>query len=173
MRKGVFGFFFFCLVSIGAAQGNLQFNQVLLVDSALQTVPANKVWKITGISGREYRLNECVDISNNSTHELKAARCGYITGVGSSSFRSNYFITLFWVNGKRNVVSVESLPTSSTQIFSHQNNCAGPTGSYFHFDCAKMLGSPHIFPMWLPSGSTLQTGGPNTTMSVLEFNIVP
>ena len=75
MRKGVLGFFFFCLVSMGMAQGNLQFNQVLLVDSDLQTVPANKVWKINSISGNERRTNECVDISANSNHELRSAQC--------------------------------------------------------------------------------------------------
>jgi hypothetical protein len=28
-------------------------------------------------------------------------------------------------------------------------------------------------PMWLPAGATLRSGGPNTWLSVLEFNIVP
>jgi hypothetical protein len=27
--------------------------------------------------------------------------------------------------------------------------------------------------MWLPAGTTLMSGGPNTVLSVLEFNIVP
>ena len=51
MKQGVFVFFFIGLLSLGKAQGNLQFNQALLLDSALATVPANKVWKITAVSG--------------------------------------------------------------------------------------------------------------------------
>jgi hypothetical protein len=27
--------------------------------------------------------------------------------------------------------------------------------------------------MWLPAGTTVRTGGPNTLLSVLEFNILP
>ena len=170
MKKGLIALFFFCLVSMGMAQGNLQFNQVLLVDSALRTVPANKAWKITAISGSEYRLNECVDISANSIHELKSARCGFSTTT--ASFIGNYSISLFLVNGKRVINSIEGLPTSSSTYYQFTNCTGGGSGSY-NFTCANKSTNPNILPMWLPAGATLRSGGPNTWLSVLEFNIVP
>ncbi len=45
--KTITPFFFVLLFStLGFSQGNLQFNQVKLV-SAIETVPAGKVWKVT------------------------------------------------------------------------------------------------------------------------------
>ena len=38
------------LTSITFAQANLQFSQVILVGSSIQTIPENKVWKIESIS---------------------------------------------------------------------------------------------------------------------------
>ncbi len=111
MKQGVFVLFFIGLLSLGKAQGNLQFNQALLLDSALATVPANKVWKITAVSGSEYRLNECVNISANSNHELKSARCGQASTT--ASFIANYSVSAFIVNNKRIINSVEGLPSSS------------------------------------------------------------
>ena len=168
MKKGLIALFFFCLVFMGMAQGNLQFNQVLLVDSALRTVPANKAWKITAISGSEYRLNECVDISANSIHELKSARCGYSSTTGS--FIGNYSISLFLVNGNRVINSIEGLPISVTAWCN--SNCTSGCATR-DFTCANRDTNPNILPMWLPAGATLRSGGPNTWLSVLEFNIVP
>ncbi len=162
--------FFFCLVSMGMAQGNLQFNQVLLVDSALRTVPANKAWKITAISGSEYRLNECVNISANSNHELKSARCGYSSTT--ASFIGNYSISLFLVNGNRVINSIEGMP-SSTSAFYQTSNCSGNTYRFIVSPVRIGITNPNILPMWLPAGATLRSGGPNTWLSVLEFNIVP
>ena len=170
MKHGVLVLFFIGLLSLGNAQGNLQFNQALLLDSALATVPANKVWKITAVSGSEYRLNECVDISANSIHELKSARCGYSTTTGS--FVGNYSISLFLVNGNRVINSIEGMP-SSTSAYSQNSNCTGSAANYIGFTCANRDTNPNILPMWLPAGATLRSGGPNTWLSVLEFNIVP
>lgn len=161
--------FSFLMFAMGAwAQGSLQFNQVLLVDSALSTVPANKVWKITAISGSEYRLNECVDISANSSHELKSGRCGYASNSGS--FLGNYSISLFLVNGNRVINSIEGLPTSVTLYCN--SNCTNSCSTK-DFSCANRDTNPNILPMWLPSGTTLRSGGPNTWLSVLEFNVIP
>ena len=169
MRKGILGFFFFCLISMGKAQGNLQFNQVLLVDSALQTVPATKVWKINSISGNERRTNECVDISANSNHELRSAQCWSVQQT--ASFYANYFISIFWVNGKRIVNTIENLPNSNLTVYL-STNCTNSWTSG-NFTCANRTAIPNILPMWLPAGTTVRTGGPNTLLSVLEFNILP
>ncbi len=165
------GFVFsFLILAMGAwAQGSLQFNQVLLVDTALRTVPANKVWKITAISGSEFRNNVCVDISPNSTHELNSARCAVTTTL--STFLT-YTISFFWVNGKRVINSIEGLPTSSSTFYQF-TNCTGGGSGNFNFTCGNKSTNPNILPMWLPSGTTLRSGGPNTWLSVLEFNVIP
>ena len=169
MKHGVLVLFFIGLLSLGKAQGNLQFNQALLLDSALATVPANKVWKITAVSGSEYRLNECVNISSNSNHELKSARCGW--AQTTSSFIANYSVSAFIVNNKRIINSVEGLPS---QVTVHNvSNCTTGNWSNINFVCANRATTPNILPMWLPAGTTLRSGGPNTVLSVLEFNIVP
>jgi hypothetical protein len=169
MKKGVFVFGFLCLVLAGLAQGSLQFSQVLLVDSGLVAVPANKVWKITALSGGERRTNECVDISVNSNHELRSAQCWSVQQT--ASFYANYFISIFWVNGKRIVNTIENLPNSNLTVYS-STNCTNSWTSG-NFNCANRATTSHILPMWLPAGTTLRTGGPNTLLSVLEFNIVP
>ena len=153
---------------VGHAQGSLQFNQVLLIDSALSTVPANKAWKITAVTGSEYRMNECIDISANSTHELKSARCGWSTTT--ASLIGNYSISLFIVNNRKIINAVEGINGNQTGYLS--TNC---TNSWIsaNFNCANRATTPNILPMWLPAGTTLRSGGPNTVLSVLEFNIVP
>ena len=169
MKQGVFVLLFIGLLSLGKAQGNLQFNQALLLDSALATVPANKVWKITAVSGSEYRLNECVDISANSNHELKSARCGFAPSTGT--FIANYSVSAFIVNNKRIINSVEGFSPTSTTVYLSGNCTNSWTSSTF--SCANRATTPNILPMWLPAGATLRSGGPNTWLSVLEFNIVP
>jgi len=168
MKKGVFVLGFLCLCLACLAQGSLQFNQGLLVDSALVTVPANKIWKITAVTGSEYRLNECIDISANSTHELKSARCGYPTTT--ASLIGNYSISLFIVNNRKIVNAVEGFNSNLT-VYSSTNCVNVLTNAYFN--CANRATTPNILPMWLPAGTTLRSGGPNTLLSVLEFNIVP
>jgi len=170
MKKGVFVLGFLCLCLACLAQGSLQFNQGLLVDSALVTVPANKIWKITAVTGSEYRLNECIDISANSTHELKSARCGYPTTT--ASLIGNYSISLFIVNNRKIVNAVEGFHNNNYSVYYTTSNCTSWNTSS-NFFCANRATTPNILPMWLPAGTTLRSGGPNTLLSVLEFNIVP
>lgn len=60
MKKFIFIIFFSVIyISTSSAQGNLQFNQVVIVYDVAQTVPAGKVWKI------ESYLQQQVSISTN------------------------------------------------------------------------------------------------------------
>ena len=109
------------LGGIVQAQGSLQFNQALLLESSASsctscwTVPAGKVWKITGISGNS---------GNNVALVLNGKELGFIS-------RS--------------------------------------TGSALYF--------LQVFPIWLPSGSTLGYSnlGSNRNAAFwgIEFNVVP
>ena len=114
------------------AQGNLQFNQVLLVGNSTMTVPATKVWKVESIvSGSSYPVT---------------SNCTSASGQGDYS-------TAFYLNG------VLSFPDRSYQ-----------TGSSGNFN---MYSGSHSFPMWLPAATTLNTFCVSTTMTVIEFNIIP
>ena len=50
MKKSILYFVFFIFFNTSShAQSTLQFSQALLVNSSTATVPAGKVWKITGV----------------------------------------------------------------------------------------------------------------------------
>ena len=90
------------------AQGSLQFNQALLLESSASsctscwTVPAGKVWKITGISGNS---------SNAVPLYINGKELGFISPYSSSSLNFNY-LTVFpiW------------LPAGSTLGFSNSGS---------------------------------------------------
>ena len=59
MKKIIFSIFFSITMLVVNGQGNLQFNQIVIVSSVNQTVPAGKVWKL------ESYQQEYVSITNN------------------------------------------------------------------------------------------------------------
>lgn len=85
MRKLIVIASLFCLVSI-VAQGNLQFNQVLLLSSSTNnlsqwTVPQGKTWKIEAIGGNQSYIS--VYLNNQYAFE-------YHGGGGSSGANIAY-----------------------------------------------------------------------------------
>lgn len=72
----------FCLLLLGMAglqaQGTLQFNQVLMV-STVDTVPANKVWKVTSALSTS-QLHNCCSNGATSTSMLVNGNTIYISG---------------------------------------------------------------------------------------------
>jgi hypothetical protein len=132
--KILMGFIFFVLAIISknpvSAQGNLQFNQVILV-SSIQTVPANKVWKIENAS-----LSITTNITFSLTDQISSG-----DGKRMASFT-------YLINGTTNYGGM------------------GTTNSSFN--------SPpdHVFPFWLPAGTTLAAGTNVNYLSVIEFNII-
>jgi hypothetical protein len=160
------------------AQGTLQFNRVLLLGNSLETVPAGKVWKVTAGYGIEQRINECINYSQGSTHEIgERVRCSFGAGWSTGSFRATYSIRSLIINGQSAPFLIDGFANgsscSSTQT---TNNCTGGTSSCFdlsRLSCVNLPPDPQSLPLWLPAGTTLQTSGPNTHFSVLEFNIIP
>jgi hypothetical protein len=79
------------LGGIVQAQGSMQFNQALLLESSASsctgcwTVPAGKVWKITGISGNS---------SNAVPLYINGKELGFISPYSSNSLNFNY-LTVF------------------------------------------------------------------------------
>ncbi len=163
----------FCLFFLAAfTQQSLEFGQALIINNNTQTVPSGKVWKVTCIYGEEYRYNECVDMSPTSTHELSRMRCAYTssTWVGA---QVSYTIAQFSVNGTNIPCRIEGL-TDQNIPFWQNTSCTGSnTTINRQYSCANLLSDPNIFPIWLPAGTTIASGGPNTFLSVLEFNVIP
>lgn len=170
----------FCLlVSLALfAQQSLEYNQSIIVSNAQQTVPAGKVWKVNAIYGEESRYETCVDISQNSTHELNRIRCAYTINSATTYYLKVpfYTITKMRVNGVDIVSSINGVPSSSSTMDRYTNNssCVGSHSSISReYGCANKEADPNILPVWLPSGTTLESGGPSTFLSVIEFNINP
>ncbi|MCC6601198.1 MAG: hypothetical protein IT223_11080 [Crocinitomicaceae bacterium] len=159
------------------SQNTLSFSRALVV-SALDQVPSGKVWKITSVYGSEFRVNRCVDLSVNSTDEMAGARCGWVASGYSmptnSSKIATYEITSFKVNGKTISSRVLASGVNMQSMYNSTSNCTGGQGNYgstVYWTCASYGSDPNILPMWLPAGTTLETGGSNTFLSVLEFTV--
>lgn len=160
----------FCFSSL--AQQSLEFSRGIILDDNTQTVPAGTIWKVTGIYGEEYRYNECVDVSSTSTHELNRVRCAYTSGTWSYS-RMSYSIAQFTMNGIAIPCRINGLNDQSYTFYQGANCTSTSTGITRNYSCGNLASDPNLFPMWLPAGTTISTGGPNTFASVLEFNIIP
>jgi hypothetical protein len=137
-----------------AAQSDLKFNSAKLVTNTVQTVPADKVWKITALSGALYNTL-CVgrpDLLPNPVQWVKAA-------VASG----------FEVNGS----PVYSTLRYSTSTSRHGNNtCTNELGTTDYSSWSQNT-DPLILPMWLPAGTTLRTLGAGIFVSVVEFDVIP
>jgi len=165
-----------CTALSAHAQVSLRFKDAMVVTNQLQTVPPNHVWKITSIYGSEFRENECVNFSANSTHELRTVRCACQVWSGSNpntvSVRLFYQISGFMVNSIPINTSISGLSSGSRTIW-NSTTCTGTTTSCTTWDCANVSSDPNILPLWIPAGTTLRTAGPNTFLSVIEFEMVP
>jgi hypothetical protein len=108
------------------AQGNLEFNQVKLVGSTTETVPAGKIWKIESA--------------------LSSSSLSISTGTTSTQNVTTNIV----INGTNVVVK-------SSWGSSYASSAIETTD----------------LPIWLPAGTTLQSGNNVFRISVIEFNIVP
>lgn len=134
------------------AQGSLEFSRVLLVDNTEQTVPADKVWKITAITGRTV---ECFNFSEFTSSRPFAM-------ANWSGFELNGELVIH-------------------QILYHDpvfcgTNCSGMGGTScvnFSNDRDYTYDTNNLFPMWLPESTALKTADSAIKLSVIEFNIVP
>ncbi|MCC6601082.1 MAG: hypothetical protein IT223_10470 [Crocinitomicaceae bacterium] len=165
MKKIVFvALLSFFAGSSAISQGTLQFNDVKIISNSVNTVPSGKIWKITSIYGFEANkcvtgaaLNSCNYGGNNSVN------------MSVSAFKINGFTVLSECTIKRDWAS---------------NNCTGSNNSWANTEayCGAALGTlgyatkeanPNILPIWIPAGATVESDGPNTFLSVIEFNVIP
>jgi hypothetical protein len=151
----------------------LQFNQVKIVDNNQLAVPAGKVWKVTSIYGAETRYNLCLNISSSANHELERIRCAYTSNTWQTLRVSYYAISTMVVNGKIIQCRINGLADGAYDNFTGSNCDSQQTSRSANWSCGNMASDPNLFPMWLPAGTTLQTGGANTFASVIEFTVAP
>lgn len=140
-----------CIVSFHA-QGNLQLNQVKLV-TTVETVPVGKVWKVeSALTGEERYPTSGTTLASNSRFIL--------------------------VNGTSICVHEEHVATTGVGF----NGCCG--GGFWMSNVGMAVNSttpvlvqvtaqPTKLPLWLPAGTTLAAGTKVSSISVLEFNMIP
>jgi len=167
MKKSILSLVFISLFGLMSyAQGNLQFSKVKIVTNVQETVPLGKVWKATSIYG--YEAMVCPGVS-------------FTMGVwGSASTYPNYTEQSLIVNMK-SVVNYSKIVRTCNNAC-NSGNCIDAWNANYSAEMQRktteigrpdLLPNPNIFPMWLPENTTVQTGGPNTFVSVIEFNIIP
>lgn len=131
---------------------DLKFSRAIIVGSGEQTVPNDAVWKVTSIYGEE--INFCVptDCWGSGT---------YFYGKG--------IVSGIYVNSILIPSSIRGFKSANNVGFIN-NTCTGTNSTSSSYDnCPNKTSDPNILPLWLPAGTTLKSGGPNTFVSVLEF----
>lgn len=137
---------------VGLKAQTLQFSQVKLI-TTVETVPANKVWKIESALSGEHRLPTS----------------------GTSFPTLSRFIK---INGTD--VCVQEYHTAGVGLgfngccgggFWMNNTGQSPNSTQTHL--VAVQGEPSKLPIWLPAGSTLETSTRTLSISIIEFNIVP
>jgi hypothetical protein len=161
------------IAACAMAQGNLQFNQALIISgTAPQTVPADKVWKVTSMYGSEFVLNQCV--TNAAVNNWLGLRCLPLlqAGEGSRSTRVSYFIAQLTVNGTQVVSELTGMPVAGS--VANDATCSNTSwATNQNLSCANRTMNPNLLPMWLPAGTTVATNASTVFASVIEFNVVP
>jgi hypothetical protein len=128
---------------------DLKFSRAIIVDANEVTVPANTVWKVTSIYGEEN--GTCIPVPCFS------ATLYYGKGIATRMYINNVHIPS----------TISGFKISST-LYSDVNCSVSVSGAY-DLTCANKTADPNILPLWLPAGTTLKSGGPNTFVSVIEF----
>ncbi len=155
----------FALLALSAgAQGTLQFNQVKLVSSTLETVPTGKVWKVTAVYGQKFACWPMSCPGSWPVNSVYSTRSSYkVNGVEVTVFNSMN-------NPTAGIYYTSSDCTGSQSPNSPLTNClAAGYGEYIN----SVPDRQTTLPLWLPAGTTLQSTDPAITLSLVEFNVIP
>ena len=144
-------FFVLLFSTLGFSQGNLQYNLAKIVNDQIETVPANKVWKITAVYGKE---------------EV----CRQVVPLYGSNWWSKALVVGFFIN---NVEILSFRKFLSQTMYNNSNTCAVNGQGTYDFSALNFDSDPNILPIWVPAGATVKSVGPNVFLSVVEFNIIP
>jgi hypothetical protein len=153
----------------GACQGNnLMYSGALIVSSTEQTVPADKVWKVTAVYGSDRYCVPC-EFPKHITSSSWCISSRYVDFTGSS----------FFVNGNE-VISerVWLAPFNNKKLIFNDAACTSIyhnplVTDYGGWGLIDVAPNPNMLPMWLAAGTTLKSATANVYLSVLEFDVVP
>jgi len=188
MRRSLFAGLFGLFSSVGLlAQGNLQFNQVLVINaqSGTQTVPAGKVWKVTSQnpSGGIYFTNW-----SNGSITWSVTNPNPCTGATSGTTSLKYVYKRKCPDSNNKII----INGTKTELGNHGPIWlpAGATLGVSQTPCANTLSpnipgatpyrvsdltNPNNQPDYYECDGPINVGfAPNSILvSVIEFNIVP
>lgn len=139
-------------------QGNLQFNQALLVDNNIATVPAGKVWKIENIIYQAVPYFQ----ANSGSSGSSCSPCN-----GSSTIWTNYTTQTCQVSTS-NPIIINGIKANLGNTGSPLWLPAGTTLSGETKTCSPDLGSYSNNCICPPLSVTAKT-----FISIIEFNILP
>ncbi len=143
------------------AQGTLVFSRALIVSNTQQTVPVNKVWKVTSVYGTVKNCNligPCYTALSPNSYGF-VFQTGLIVNGALIGSRSIWERGDFYSN---NTCTNDPRPFTTTV-----NNCSCDQRA------TDLQSDPNLLPMWLPSGTTVSSLGANSFVSIIEFNIAP
>ncbi len=94
--KNIFTILLFFIAFKTFSQGNLQFNQVVIVNDQVQTVPAGKVWKVESYQQQQVSISTsfpttgCSDLARPRPYLIDNIQYHNIEGIGhgNTSFAS-------------------------------------------------------------------------------------
>lgn len=122
---------------------NLAFNDVLLVNTTEDTVPAGKVWKVQSVMPQTSFPRK---LNTSST--------------ASALTTAEDFVII--INGTNVYIGQASAGVTS-----------GYTGGSGSQSVMYTCVNTGLFPMWLPEGTTLKASTNVSYISIVEFNVVP
>jgi len=152
------------LSCVSAAQSNLQFSQVKLVSSTLETVPDDMVWKVTAVYGQKFACWPMSCPGSWPVNSLYATRSSYkINGIEVTVFNQMF-------NPGAGIYYQASNCTGSQSAGGPLTNCLNAGfGEYIN----SVPDRQTTLPLWLPAGTTVQSMDAAITLSVIEFAIIP
>jgi len=145
------------------AQGSLQFNQAKLVGNNLETVPSGKVWKVMSLYGEDFSGGSCVQFGSyyydkilQAGFNINGNLVGVQYGTGPGCYIRTGSCSGSIVNG--------SQECNSSGWVDRVTNALGNV---------KISSMNASLPLFVPAGTTMQTLGGTTFLSVIEFNVIP
>lgn len=149
------------------AQGfDLQFNQVLTVSASVQTVPANKVWKVMSLYGKAN--DQCtldpLNIWGGAPNEYWSYKAKGFQVNGNT----------VWLKMNETIFDIKQCSDCNCSNYTSRN-WTSTDGTNFKNEVGHQTAEDlqSIMPFWLEAGATLNTLHADQKLSVMEFNLVP
>jgi hypothetical protein len=171
MKKIIFYTVLFIITISNYAQGNLQFNQVIIL-SALQTVPAGKAWKIESLIMPSPSFVKYNGVDGGS------CGCNASQSYSKTKYVTDYLATFF--AGKNNIrINGEEILYNNTIIWLNAGTTVEPITLTTPLQASTPASGNCYSPYWIdgiyvgcgPYSPPQVSATPK--LSIVEFNIIP